>query len=178
MFSGFPIFFPFIITSPTQPSFSHVPIHSLTTVVVSFESKRIIKMLKSEKEELTVFATSLLFTNVQSFHSTPCDSKENEVPTTKEQQHKKRKGKKKKKLQWLTHRVLFLFTVHSLNKNPIYCSNLNPLASQFDFSLHNIATISRFTKTKSLITLPSEPKLKFNSALVLSFNQTIIHLDT
>lgn len=83
-FLAFPFSFLSSSQVPLSLSFSHAPIHSLTTVVVSFESKRIIKMLKSEKEELTVFATSLLFTNVQSFHSTPCDSKENEVPTTKE----------------------------------------------------------------------------------------------
>lgn len=106
-FLAFPFSFLSSSQVPLSLSFSHAPIHSLTTVVVSFESKRIIKMLKSEKEELTVFATSLLFTDVQSFHSTPLWLKRKRGPYYKGTTTQEKKRKKKKKNFNGSHIVYF-----------------------------------------------------------------------
>lgn len=112
-FLAFPFSFLSSSQVPLSLSFSHAPIHSLTTVVVSFESKRIIKMLKSEKEELTVFATSLLFTDVQSFHSTPLWLKRKRGPYYKgKNNNTKLKREKKKKKTSMAH-TSCTFSVHS-----------------------------------------------------------------
>lgn len=131
-FLAFPFSFLSSSQVPLSLSFSHAPIHSLTTVVVSFESKRIIKNSEIRDRGTNCLCNIIVFYGCSklSFNTPVTQKKTRSLLQRKKQQHKiKEREKKKKKLQWLTHRVLFLFTVHSLNKNPIYCSNLNPLAS-------------------------------------------------
>lgn len=108
-FLAFPFSFLSSSQVPLSLSFSHAPIHSLTTVVVSFESKRIIKNSEIRDRGTNCLCNIIAFYGCSklSFNTPVTQKKTRSLLQRKKQQHKIKEREKKKKNFNGSHIVYF-----------------------------------------------------------------------